>query len=92
MHPKMLTVSVEGMDLGPQGGAGAGSSKTEEKKMVEKTAFDVKLEKFDAAAKVKVIKEVLAFSNLGLKEAKNLVEMYLFYSSKVLPKKRPMIS
>ncbi|KAF5732152.1 putative 50S ribosomal protein L7/L12 [Tripterygium wilfordii] len=71
-HPKLQTISVEGMDLGPQGGATAGAAKVEEKK--EKTAFDVKLEKFDAAAKIKVIKEVRAFTNLGLKEAKDLVE------------------
>ncbi|KAF5730852.1 50S ribosomal protein L12 chloroplastic [Tripterygium wilfordii] len=71
-HPKLQTISVEGMDLGPQGGATAGAVKTEEKK--EKTAFDVKLEKFDAAAKIKVIKEARAFTNLGLKEAKDLVE------------------
>ncbi|KAF6155466.1 hypothetical protein GIB67_019992 [Kingdonia uniflora] len=72
-HPKMQTVSTEGMNLGSQGGASAGSAKAEEKK-VEKTAFDVKLEKFDAAAKIKVIKEVRTFTNLGLKEAKDLVE------------------
>ncbi|OWM89498.1 uncharacterized protein LOC116199934 [Punica granatum] len=72
-HPKMESVSGEGMDLGPQGGGGAGAAKTEEKK-AEKTAFDVKLEKFDAAAKIKVFKEVRAFTNLGLKEAKDLVE------------------
>ncbi|KAK8569374.1 hypothetical protein V6N13_046433 [Hibiscus sabdariffa] len=73
-HPKMQTIADEGMQLGSQGGlgAGAGAAKVEEKK--EKTAFDVKLEKFDAAAKVKVIKEVRAFTNLGLKEAKDLVE------------------
>jgi large subunit ribosomal protein L7/L12 len=71
--PKMQPVSVEGVDLGPQGGGAAGSAKGEEKK-AEKTAFDVKLEKFDAAAKIKVIKEVRAFTNLGLKEAKDLVE------------------
>ncbi|KAK4747278.1 hypothetical protein SAY87_026315 [Trapa incisa] len=41
---------------------------------VEKTAFDIKLEKFDAASKIKVIKEVRAFTELGLKEAKELVE------------------
>ncbi|KAJ4975792.1 hypothetical protein NE237_000898 [Protea cynaroides] len=70
-HPKMQEISSEGMDLGPQGGA-AGSTKVEEK--AEKTAFDVKLEKFDTAAKIKVIKEVRAFTNLGLKEAKDLVE------------------
>ncbi|KAK4416341.1 50S ribosomal protein L7/L12 [Sesamum alatum] len=40
----------------------------------EKTAFDVRLEKFDAAAKLKVIKEIRAFTDLGLKEAKDLVE------------------
>ncbi|CAI0547331.1 unnamed protein product [Linum tenue] len=73
-HPKLETISTEGMELGSAagGGAGAGSAKVEEKK--EKTAFDVKLEKFDAAAKIKVIKEVRAFTNLGLKEAKELVE------------------
>ncbi|KAJ4712338.1 putative 50S ribosomal protein L7/L12 [Melia azedarach] len=71
-HPKLQPISTEGMDLGSAGGAAAGSAKVEEKK--EKTAFDVKLEKFDAATKVKVIKEVRAFTNLGLKEAKELVE------------------
>lgn len=69
MHPKLQPISVGEMDSGPQ----EGPSKTEEKK-AEKTAFDVKLEKFDAAAKIKVIKEVRAFTNLGLKEAKDLVE------------------
>ncbi|CAH2051013.1 unnamed protein product [Thlaspi arvense] len=72
-HPKMQPISVEGMDLGSQGGPSSGSAKAEEKK-AEKTVFDVKLEKFDAAAKIKVIKEVRAFTNLGLKEAKDLVE------------------
>ncbi|KAK6924848.1 Ribosomal protein L7/L12, C-terminal [Dillenia turbinata] len=72
-HPKMQPISTEGLDMGPQGGASAGAAKAEEKK-AEKTSFDVKLEKFDAAAKIKVIKEVRAFTNLGLKEAKDLVE------------------
>ncbi|TXG50272.1 hypothetical protein EZV62_022796 [Acer yangbiense] len=70
--PKLEPISTEGMDLGEQGGSAAGSAKVEEKK--EKTAFDVKLEKFDAASKIKVIKEVRAFTSLGLKEAKDLVE------------------
>ncbi|XP_004486500.1 uncharacterized protein [Cicer arietinum] len=69
--PKLQPISTEGMDLGSEGGAAG--PKAEEKK-AEKTAFDVKLEKFDAAAKIKVIKEVRAFTNLGLKEAKDLVE------------------
>ncbi|CAB4280790.1 unnamed protein product [Prunus armeniaca] len=70
--PKLQPISTEGLDLGSQGGP-AGASKAEEKK-VEKTAFDVKLEKFDTAAKIKVIKEVRTFTSLGLKEAKDLVE------------------
>ncbi|XP_068318499.1 uncharacterized protein [Pyrus communis] len=43
-------------------------------KVAEKTAFDIKIEKFDAAAKIKIIKEVRTFTDLGLKEAKELVE------------------
>ncbi|KAF7811899.1 50S ribosomal protein L7/L12 [Senna tora] len=77
--PKMQPISTEGMDLAPQGGAAG--PKAEEKK-AEKTAFDVKLEKFDAAAKIKVIKEVRAFTNLGLKEAKDLVEKYVRVKTK----------
>ena len=70
--PKLQPISTDGMGMGTEGGGAAGP-KVEEKK-AEKTAFDVKLEKFDAAAKIKVIKEVRAFTNLGLKEAKDLVE------------------
>lgn len=69
-HPKLQPISTEGMDMGPSGDQGP--LKVEEKK--EKTAFDVKLEKYDAVSKIKVIKEVRAFTNLGLKEAKDLVE------------------
>eukprot|EP00775_Hariotina_reticulata_P003040 gene3039-3321_t len=36
--------------------------------------FDVKLEAFSAEGKIKVIKEIRALTNLGLKEAKELVE------------------
>ncbi|XP_058114244.1 uncharacterized protein LOC131257373 [Magnolia sinica] len=32
------------------------------------------VEKFDTAAKIKIIKEVRTFTDLGLKEAKDLVE------------------
>jgi large subunit ribosomal protein L7/L12 len=39
-----------------------------------KTSFDIKLTGFDAAAKIKVIKEIRAMTGLGLKEAKELVE------------------
>lgn len=61
--------------LGPStAAAGSGTGSAEEAKAAEKTAFDIKLEKFDAAAKIKIIKEVRTFTDLGLKEAKDLVE------------------
>ncbi|CAA0832834.1 Ribosomal protein L12/ ATP-dependent Clp protease adaptor protein ClpS family protein [Striga hermonthica] len=53
--------------------AGAGSSAAPAAAK-EKTAFDVKLEKFESSAKLKVIKEIRSFTDLGLKEAKDLVE------------------
>lgn len=53
-------------------GVAAGEKAEEEKK--EKTVFELKLEGFDAANKIKVIKEVRGFTDLGLKEAKELVE------------------
>lgn len=60
--------------VGRGGGAGGGGAAAMAEEKAEKTAFDVKLEGFDAAAKIKVIKEVRSFTDLGLKEAKELVE------------------
>ena len=57
----------------PSGQAPAAEAAPEEAP-AEKTSFVVKLEKFDAGAKIKVIKEVRAITGLGLKEAKELVE------------------
>ena len=54
------------------GGEDAAAASAEVKE--EKTVFDVKLTGFDAKNKIKVIKEVRAMTNLGLKEAKELVE------------------
>lgn len=70
-HLRLQKVSSEGFVTSSQAGA---PPETAEEKKAEKTTFDIKLEKFDAAAKIKVIKEVRAFTNLGLKEAKDLVE------------------
>ncbi|KAK9869070.1 hypothetical protein WJX84_002038 [Apatococcus fuscideae] len=42
--------------------------------VVEKTEFNVKLDGFEPASKIKVIKEVRAITGLGLKEAKEMVE------------------
>lgn len=41
----------------------------------EKTEFEVKLASFTPEGKIKVIKEIRAITNLGLKEAKELVSM-----------------
>ncbi|CAH2051011.1 unnamed protein product [Thlaspi arvense] len=51
-HPKMQPISVEGVDLGPSSGS------AEAEKKAKKMAFDVKLENFDVAAKIKMIKEI----------------------------------
>ncbi|CAI9272319.1 unnamed protein product [Lactuca saligna] len=72
----VMAVMMPGMGLktGMKGGAG-GSVKGGEEKAAEKTAFDLKLEGgFDAGSKIKIIKEVRTFTDLGLKEAKELVE------------------
>ncbi len=58
---------------GGGGGSSAPAAPAEEAKAaapaaVEKTHFDVKLKSFDAAQKLKVIKEVRAVTGLGLKE------------------------
>ncbi len=54
----------------------ASSQKAEEKIEPEKkkVIFDVKLTSYDASKKIVLIKEVRALLNLGLKEAKELVE------------------
>ena len=53
----------------------------------EKTEFDVILEGFDAAAKIKVLKAVREATGLGLAEAKGLVERPPLLSRKVWPRK-----
>ncbi|XP_047318952.1 50S ribosomal protein L7/L12-like [Impatiens glandulifera] len=63
--------AVSGLGSGAGGGGSAAAAET---KVEEKTTFDVKIEKFDAAAKLKIIKEVRSFTDLGLKDAKDLVE------------------
>ena len=56
----------------PAAGAAAAAAPAAPK-AAEKTEFDVKLESYDAANKIKIIKEVRAATGLGLKEAKDLV-------------------
>ena len=75
---------------GAPGGSAAPAKEAEKPKAeapkVEKTHFDVELTKFDAAGKIKVIKEIRALLNLGLKEAKDLVETAPCWISKELKK------
>ena len=66
--------AVSGAILSGSAAPGSASGDLKTAAAAEKTAFDIKLEKFDAAAKIKVIKEVRTFTDLGLKEAKDLVE------------------
>ncbi|KAL3527150.1 hypothetical protein ACH5RR_011806 [Cinchona calisaya] len=73
MAVMMPGMGFSGAGGGVKGKGGGAAEQAEEKK--EKTAFDLKLEGgFDAAAKIKIIKEVRACTDLGLKEAKDLVE------------------
>ena len=57
----------------PAGGAAEGAAEEKkEEEVKEKTHFDIELAKFDAASKIKLIKEVRAMLGLGLKEAKEM--------------------
>lgn len=53
--------------------AETGATAKDEKK-AEKTTFELKMEAYEAASKLKIIKEIRSFMTLGLKEAKDLVE------------------
>jgi large subunit ribosomal protein L7/L12 len=56
------------------GGGGGGGGAAVAEKPAEKTEFTVSLDGFDAAKKIQVIKVVREITQLGLKEAKDLVE------------------
>lgn len=49
-------------------------TEAKEERKAEKTVFEIKLESYEAASKIKLIKEVRSFTDLGLVEAKKLVE------------------
>jgi len=65
-----------GVAVAPAAGGGAAAAPAEEAPApaAEKTHFTIKLDKFDTGSKIKLIKEVRAYTGLGLKEAKELVE------------------
>ncbi|XP_042500049.1 50S ribosomal protein L7/L12-like [Macadamia integrifolia] len=60
--------------LAGMAGMKATTAAAKEEKKPEKTVFELKLESYEAAAKIKIIKEVRSYTELGLKEAKDLVE------------------
>ena len=76
LGPFMGNMGGGGGAAAPQQQAGGGQDAEEKKeeKQEEKTHFDIELSKFDAATKIKVIKEVRGLFGLGLKEAKETVE------------------
>ncbi|KAF8929690.1 hypothetical protein BGZ58_008778 [Dissophora ornata] len=72
-----LNIQEIAMPVGgaPAGGAATAAAPVEEEKVVEKTEFNVKLEKFDAAAKAKLIREIKnIIPGINLVEAKKFVE------------------
>lgn len=58
----------------PQQAAAAVEEKPKEEEKKEKSHYDIELTKFDATKKIALIKEVRGILNLGLKEAKEMVE------------------
>jgi large subunit ribosomal protein L7/L12 len=74
---KALERQMAGLSGGGTGAKSSGSNSGEpevEAAAAAPKTFDLKLMGFDAKSKIKVIKEVRAIANLGLKEAKELVE------------------
>lgn len=82
--------------MGSMGGGGGGApaaageaapaEAAAEEAPAEKTHYDVELSAFDAAAKIKLIKEVRGALGLGLKEAKETVEKSPSFICREMPK------
>eukprot|EP00802_Teleaulax_amphioxeia_P004195 Tamp_04199.p4 GENE.Tamp_04199~~Tamp_04199.p4 ORF type:complete len:210 (-),score=74.08 Tamp_04199:1053-1682(-) len=76
MGMPMMGMPMGGAPAAGGGGAAAGGAApaAAEAPAAEKTEFELKLASFNAADKLKVIKEVRTITGLGLKESKELVE------------------
>lgn len=76
MTPKQHNQLAAYMETRAEGNdsASAGAASSDEPVELKPILFDLKLASFDAAAKIKVIKEVRSILGLGLKEAKEMVE------------------
>lgn len=73
LETKFGVTAAAPMMMGAMSMAGAGAAAAEAAPVEEQTEFDVVLKSF-GANKINVIKAVRALTNLGLKEAKDLVE------------------
>ncbi|KAI8341456.1 ribosomal protein L7/L12 C-terminal domain-containing protein [Chlamydoabsidia padenii] len=70
-----LNIQDIAMPVGvPMAAPGGTAAPAEEEKPAEKTEFNLKIEKVDAATKAKVIREVKNLAGLNLVEAKKFVE------------------
>ena len=67
-----VSAAAAAVPVAVAGGAAAGAGETEKKE--EKTQFDTILVSYPADKKINIIKVVREVTNLGLKEAKDLVE------------------
>ena len=74
LGPFMGSMGGGGQAAAPAEGEQAEAAPAEEAAPKEKTHYDIELSKYDPAGKIKVIKEIRAIFNLGLKEAKETVE------------------
>lgn len=74
MGMPMMGAPMAAGGAAPAAAGGDAASAAAAPPAAEKTEFDLKLESFNAADKLKVIKEVRTITGLGLKESKELVE------------------
>ncbi|KAI3775483.1 hypothetical protein L1987_50060 [Smallanthus sonchifolius] len=72
-EPPVMAVMRPGA-AGLAGGGAKSQTAVKEESKPEKSVFELKLDSFEAASKIKIIKEVRSFTDLGLGEAKDLVE------------------
>ncbi|XP_009418136.2 uncharacterized protein LOC103998399 [Musa acuminata AAA Group] len=73
-EPPAIGIANAGAGGAGASAEGAAAAGKEEAKKQEKTVFELRLDSYEAASKIKVIKEIRVFTDLGLKEAKDLVE------------------
>lgn len=73
-EPPVVAVMRPGAGGVAVGGAAKGQAGGKEEAKPEKSVFELKLDSFEAGSKIKIIKEVRSVTDLGLKEAKDMVE------------------